>query len=418
LHFLCAGESNVAAISKLVRGDTQMVDGGHLPPESSNSSRLETVGRLASGIAHDFANILTLISGYTEILLARTESGGGGRAELEEIRRASNRAATLIAQLLQFAGKQTAKPKPIDLNALVADVEAMLRPIIGERVEVRLNLAAGRRQVLADPIEMDQVVMNLLLNARDAMPGGGRITVETMDGVLDDAEASTLEMAAGACVKLRISDTGQGIDPAVMPHLFDPFFTTKPAGKGAGLGLNTVRQLVRRRGGAVWATSEPGEGAAFHVCLPAVRDACETTDETRDGQPPKRGSETVLVVEDEEGVRRLLTQVLRMRGYQVLEAADGEQALDLFREDGARIQLVLTDVIMPRMGGAELAERLRALRPGLPLILMSGYPDTQISTAGVLRASRWFLRKPLTPHALASAVREALDSPSRPFNPR
>ena len=407
----------MAAIPKSVRGEMQASDGAPFVPESNNGSRLETVGRLASGIAHDFANILTLISGYTEILLGRTDAGGASPVELEEIRRASNRGATLIGQLLQFARNHTAKPKPIALNTLVTDVERMLRPIIGETIEVRVNLAPGPCQVLADPVEMDQVVMNLLLNARDAMPAGGNITIETVEGLLNDVAASALEMTAGPCVTLQIADTGPGIDRKVMPHLFDPFFTTKPMGKGSGLGLSTVRQIVRRRGGAVWASSEPGAGARFHVCLPRLRDACEIVDAKPDRRPAERGVETVLVVEDEESVRRLLTQVLRMRGYQVLEAADGEQALALFRES-AGIQLVLTDVIMPKMGGPELADRLFALRPELPLVFMSGYPDAQLSGTGAFPAVRRFLRKPLTPEALASAVREALDSPSRPFDPQ
>lgn len=407
----------MAAIPKVVRSDMQPIDGAQIASDSNRASRLETVGRLASGIAHDFANILTLISGYTEILLGRADAAGTGRGELEEIRRASNRGATLIAQLLQFTRDETAKPKPIALNALVTDMERMLRPIIGETIEVRLNLAPGPCQVLADPVEIDQVVMNLLLNARDAMPAGGIIVIETVEGMLDEAAASALEMAAGPCATLRVADTGQGIDAAVMPHLFDPFFTTKPLGKGAGLGLSTVRQIVRRRGGAVWASSDPGAGSIFHVCLPRVYDPGGIVDTKPDRRASPRGAETVLVVEDEESVRRLLSQILRMRGYQVLEAADGEQALALFREGGAGIQLVLTDVIMPKMGGSELAARLLALRPDLPLVFMSGYPDAQFSGIDPRSAGRRFLRKPLMPDALASAIREVLDSTSRPFNP-
>ena len=216
------------------------------------------------------------------------------------------------------------------------------------------------------------------MRATPCLPGEV-ITIETVEGVLDDAAASALEMAAGPCATLRIADTGQGIDAAVMPHLFDPFFTTKPLGKGAGLGLSTVRQIVRRRGGAVWASSEPGAGAIFHVCLPRVyASRAESSIPSPIAAPPQRGVETVLVVEDEESVRRLLSAGAAMRGYQVLEAADGEQALALFREDGAGIQLVLTDVIMPKMGGSELAARLFALRPDLPLVFMSGYPDAPI----------------------------------------
>jgi nitrogen-specific signal transduction histidine kinase/CheY-like chemotaxis protein len=391
-------------------------------PEASQTSRLETIGRLASGVAHDFANILTLISGYAQILLERANShpdgGALGQAELEEIRRASDRGATLISQLLHFARTHTAEPKPIALNAVVTDVERMLRPIIGETIEVRVNLASGLGKVLADPIAMDQVVMNLLLNARDAMPAGGTISIVTEDGELDAGMATALQMTAGPCVTLRIADTGQGIDEATMVRLFDPFFTTKPMGKGSGLGLSTVRQIVRRCGGAVWATSEFGLGATFHVCLPRMSDIPVAPDAKPDRRPSACGNEIVLVVEDEEGVRRLLTQVLSMRGYRVLEAADGEQALQIFAERGEEIGLVLTDVIMPKIGGAELAQRLLALRPELRLVFMSGYPDDQLSGAVRFPAGRRFLRKPLLPEALSTAVREALDSPPRPFDPQ
>ncbi len=410
----------MAAISNLVRldGSQDVVPDAVQPPaQTGQASKLETVGRLASGVAHDFANILTLIAGYTEILIERTGEGSG-RAELEEIRRASRRGATLIAQLLSFARTQTSDPKAIAMNTLVTEVERMLRPIIGETVEVRMQLAPGLGNVLADAVQMDQVVMNLLLNARDAMPGGGTISIESHESELDDAAAASLEMAAGPCVMLSFADTGCGIDNDTMLRLFEPFFTTKPMGRGAGLGLSTVRQIARRWGGAVWATSVPGAGATFHICLPRIREGEEIREVKAELPDATRGSEIVLIVEDEEAVRRLLTQVLSMRGYRVLEASDGEEALALFGQRGRDIELVVTDVVMPKMSGAELAQRLVELRPELPLVFMSGYPDDHLSGVGALPAGQRFLRKPLTPDALASTVREALDSRSRPFNPR
>jgi two-component system, cell cycle sensor histidine kinase and response regulator CckA len=280
---------------------------------------------------------------------------------------------------------------------------------------VRLQLDSGLCNVLADPVEMDQVVMNLLLNARDAMPDGGVITIETENGDVDAATAQSLQMEAGPCVTMRCIDTGKGIDPDAMQHLFEPFFTTKPLGNGVGLGLSTVQQIVRRCGGAVWASSAPGAGAVFHVCLPRLCEAPAFREPVSVMPSASSGNEIVLVVEDEASVRRLLTQVLRLRGYQVIEASDGEEALAVFRERGSEIQLVLTDVIMPKMDGGELAQRLLELRPELHLLFMSGYPDSQISGLSAVPGRR-FLRKPLTPDALARAVREALDSEPRPFN--
>jgi nitrogen-specific signal transduction histidine kinase/ActR/RegA family two-component response regulator len=407
---------NAAAFSNPAKREEAQAASETPHPEATHSSRLETVGRLASGVAHDFANILTLISGYTEILLDKNP-GVEGRSELEEIRRASRRGATLIAQLLGFARTHTPEPKPLALNTVVTEVERMLRPVIGETIEVKLKLDPSLGKVLADPVELDQLVMNLLLNARDAMPGGGSITVETENSELDPATASSIEMEPGACVMVRFADTGQGIDPEAMQRLFEPFFTTKPLGKGAGLGLSTVRQIVRRRGGAVWAASSPGAGAVFHVCLPRVCAMPELGEPVAAVASSVQGSESVLVVEDENSVRRLLTQILRMRGYQVIEASNGEQALEVFRERGDEIQLVLTDVIMPKMGGGELAQKLLAIRPDLRLVFMSGYPDSQLSGLAELSGCG-FLRKPLTPDALSRAVREALDSAPIPFDPQ
>ncbi len=387
-------------------------------PESSQAAKLETIGRLTSGVAHDFANILTLISGYTEILLERSAAAAAACTELEEIRRAANRGATLVAQLLGFARTHTVAPKALSLNAVVTDIERMLRPLIGEGIQVRLDLDPEGGKVLADSVQMDQVFMNILLNARDAMPAGGFISIMTRNGEIDANAAALHEMTPGQVVTICISDTGPGIDPSAMPYLFEPFFTTKSKGKGSGLGLSTVREIVRGCGGSVWASSGADSGAAFHICLPRIPPVTEVRETAVGPKPSARGTEVVLVVEDENSVRRLLTQVLRMRGYQVLEACDGEEALALFGEQGDAIQLVLTDVIMPKMGGPDLADRLLAIRPDLPLIFVSGYPDDRLAGAGALPPGVRFLRKPVLPEALACAVRETLDSASRPFNPQ
>lgn len=394
------------------------------PPEPGHTSRLETVGRLASGVAHDFANILTLISGYTQILLERSGQASPNRVELEEISRASSRGAALIGQLLSFARAHKAEPKPLAVNSVVTEIERMLRPIIGETIAVKLHLDPAVGKVLADPVELDQVIMNLLLNARDAMPQGGSIDIETERTELDAATALALKMSPGPCVSVRVADTGDGIAPENMGRLFEPFFTTKEMGKGAGLGLHTVRQIVQSCAGSVWATSEAGQGAVFHVCLPlqcppVLRGPADGGEPTALlGNSPRGSAEIVLVVEDEESVRRLLTQVLRLRGYRVLEACDGQEAIEILENGGHDVQLVLTDVIMPKIGGAELARRLKAMRPDLQLIFMSGYPDDQISRTAGLPAGRRFLRKPITPDVLSRSVREALDSQRLPFNPQ
>ncbi len=406
----------MASVSSGVQQDPKQDD--TIGPDQGQASKLETVGRLASGVAHDFANILTLISGYTDLLLERGGVSGGGNTELEEIRRAAHRGSTLVAQLLGFTRAQSVEPKALSINAVVTDVERMLRPLIGEGIQVKLDLGPDAGKVLADPVQLDQVLMNVLLNARDAMPGGGTISITTRNTELDATTAPIYEMAAGQTITLTISDTGQGIEPGAMLHLFEPFFTTKPMGKGVGLGLSTVRQIVHGCGGAVWATSGRGGGATFHVCLPRINPALEIRDAGPERHSSSQGSEIVLIVEDEESVRRLLTHVLRNRGYRVLEACDGEEALTRFHEHADEIELVLTDVVMPNLGGPDLAQRLLEIRPDLPLIFMSGYPDDRLGGAGSLPPGRRFLRKPLMPEALASAVRETLDSVSRPFNPQ
>lgn len=386
--------------------------------EGRQAGKMEVVGRLVGGVAHDFANLVTLIGGYGEILLNRIGDADPLRPELEEIRRAANRGARLTTQLLGFARSQAVQPKALDLNTVVEDMRRMLRPIIEEHVELQTTLNPSLDRVLADPGQMEQVVMNLILNARDAMPKGGRIRVETYNCDLDEETARQHGMASGRAVMLTISDTGHGMESGILERVFEPFFTTKEKGKGTGLGLSTVRAIIQESHGDIWVRSIPGAGTTFFVCLPRAQQPFDKPEKPVAIQTPTAGGETVLVVEDEEGVRRLLTHVLRRRGYQVLEAADGDEALRLFAERGDGIHLVLTDMVMPKMSGRELGQRLQTLRPDIRLMFMSGYTNDVLVRTGALGPGMSFLQKPLRPDTLAAKVREALDTPGRPFNPR
>jgi two-component system, cell cycle sensor histidine kinase and response regulator CckA len=386
------------------------------------SEKMATVGRLLGGVVHDFANLLTLISGYSEILLNRVSKDDRVRDELDEIRKAANRGARLTGQLLGFTRGRTAQPTVLDLNEIVSGMVRMLRPIIGEHLNVDTQCAPDLGKTMADAGQMEQVLMNLVLNARDAMPQGGTITIETCNTEISKSEAEARGVPAGPYIMLTVSDTGYGIEPAMVDRLWDPFFTTKPEGKGTGLGLNTVRKIIRENRGAVWVESLVGAGTTFFVCLPGVAAASPSVRADALALPvvpplDKAGSERVLIVEDEEGVRRLLRHVLESRGYEVLEAADGEQALRVYREWGGRIQLVLTDMVMPRMGGRELAARLSELVPDVKIVFMSGYTDDVLLRTGELGRGMPFLQKPLRPEVLAAKVREALDSPTHPFSP-
>jgi two-component system, cell cycle sensor histidine kinase and response regulator CckA len=379
------------------------------------SHKMETVGRLVGGVAHDFANLLTMISGYCDLLQSRIAESN---PDLDEIRKAANRGSQLTSQLLAFTRGQTLQPKALDLNAVVTDLQRMLRPIIGEYVELEAALSPGLHRILADPGQIDQVLVNLILNARDAMPGGGRITVETSNTKLPEDEALSHGMKAGACVLLSVKDNGHGMGPETLRRIFQPFFTTKEKGKGTGLGLNTVRRIVQHSGGDIWARSAPGEGAVFTICLPSAAEPGESGQPASTALRPDEGKETILLVEDDEGVRRLIGHVLTRRGYRVLEAESGESALRVFEGSQINIDLVLTDIVMPRMSGSELAERLLERRPGLKIVFMSGYTDDVLLRTGSLRPGMSFLQKPLRPEVLASKLRETLDSPSKPFDPK
>jgi two-component system, cell cycle sensor histidine kinase and response regulator CckA len=402
----------------------QRIEAPAKPNKPAESEKMETVGRLLGGVVHDFANLLTLISGYSEILLNRAGDRDSLRDELEEIRKAANRGARLTGQLLSFARGQTAQSTLLDLNEIAAGIIRMLRPIIGEHLGIDTLLAQDLGKIVADPGQIEQVLMNLVLNARDAMPQRGKIVVETRNFEVGAQTAKSHGITPGRYVMLSVSDTGHGIEPGVVDRLWEPLFTTKPEGKGTGLGLSTVRKIIQENRGAVWVRTAVGRGTTFFVCLPEAQPASSLkpcVDSFVLPCPPavtaKAGTETVLIVEDEDGVRRLLRHVLESRGYKCLEAIDGEDALRIYQNAG-QIHLVVTDMIMPHMGGRELAGRLLALDPRVRIVFMSGYTDDVLIRTGELGRGMPFLQKPLRPEALVARVREALDSPSRPFNPR
>ena len=387
---------------------------GSGPPDNQEeilqSRKMEAVGRLASGLAHDFANLLTLISGYSEIVLSRLAVNDPLRMDVDEIKSAANRGSGLTRQLLEFSRRRPVEPQAIDLNALVADMQKMLGRMIGEQIELSTVLSADLGRVMADRGQLEQVVMNLAINARDAMPLGGRISIRTANFDLDAGhERAERGLEAGPYVMLKVEDTGHGMDDDTLSHLFEPFFTTKTSGKGTGLGLATIYGIVKQGRGDVWADSRPAQGTTFTVLLPRV-DAAPAAAPDKPARAAGFGTETILLVEDEEGVRRLLHHILGKQGYTVLEAGNGYEALEVFERNQDRVDLLLTDIVMPRMSGRELADRLLKRVPRLKIIFISGYTDEAVLGTGGLNPGALFLQKPLRPEVLSARVREMLDS--------
>jgi CheY-like chemotaxis protein len=373
---------------------------------------MEAIGLLAGGIAHDFNNLLTAIRGYSDLLLHRLDGRSEMRREVEEIRKAGERAASLTRQLLAFSRKQVLQPKVLDLNAVVAGMDNMLQRLIGEDIDLVAVLRPGLWNVLADPGQLEQVIMNLVVNARDAMPRGGKVTIETANVELDDSYVRQhAAVSPGPYVMLAISDTGKGMDEETKNRLFEPFYTTKEKGKGTGLGLSTVYGIVKQSGGYIWAYSDIGKGTAFKVYFPRFGGADAETGKEGASVSSPQGRETVLVVEDEEAVLALIRDILEGSGYTVLTASDGEEAQTVGRGHGAPIHLIVTDVVMPKMGGREAAESLAPHLPGVKVLYMSGYTNEAIVRHGVLDPGIPFLEKPFTPDALLRKVRRALDPP-------
>jgi two-component system cell cycle sensor histidine kinase/response regulator CckA len=372
------------------------------------SQKLEAVGRLAGGVAHDFNNVLTAILGSTELLLLDTPPGASHREELDIIRDAAVRAQELIRQLLAFSERQVLNPVVLDLNRLVKNVNKMLRRLIGEDIALVTTLAPDLGAVRADPGQIEQVLVNLAVNARDAMPQGGQLAIATQH--VDIANGSVAgPVPPGRYVLLRVTDTGVGMDHETQLRVFDPFFTTKPRGKGSGLGLATVHGIVRQSGGAITVESAPGAGATFRIYLPRVTAPLDPVAASAVVTAPARGSETVLLAEDEELVRIMARKVLEQAGYRVLATAGGAEALTIAAGHDGPIHLLLTDVVMPEMSGRELMRRLIARRPEVRVLYMSGYADEAIAQHGVLDPGTAFMQKPFTPGALARRVREVLD---------
>jgi PAS domain S-box-containing protein len=391
-----------------------------LEDQLRQAQKMEAVGTLAGGIAHDFNNLLTVICGYTELHLEQLEEGNPLRRDLEVVKMASDRATALTRQLLAFSRRQVLQPQVLNLNSVISEMEKMLRRLIREDIEFLTRLDPDVAHVLADPGQVEQVLMNLVVNARDAMPQGGRLLIETANAVLDDSyPRSHMGASKGPHVMLAVSDTGCGMDDGTKERAFEPFFTTKPQGEGTGLGLSTVYGIVKQSGGNIYAYSEPGSGTSIKVYLPQVLDSVVSTHE-RDAQAsPPSGTETVLLVEDEDMVRVLAKRILEGCGYVVLDAPNGADALDVAEDHKGTIDLVLTDVTMPRMGGFELVKELLSVRPRIHSIYMSGYTDQGLTRQHELDPSFTFLQKPFTPASLARQVRKTLDEPyaGRPASP-
>jgi PAS domain S-box-containing protein len=379
-----------------------------------HAQRLDSVGRLAGGVAHDFNNLLTAVLGYADLLEMRLPDAA--TAEIGEIRSAAQRAAALTRQLLAFSRKQVLQPAALDLNEVLTAMNGLLRRLIPESVTLDLRPAAGLGTVWADRGQIEQVLMNLVINAKDAMKDGGTVTIETANAELDASYASRhQEVVPGPHVMFCVSDTGSGMDAATQAKLFEPFFTTKPCGKGTGLGLATCHGIVKQSGGHIWVYSEPGHGSTFKVYLPRVAASPSTGSPVGPETRSPRGSETILLVEDDDGVRRVLVTGLRSFGYTVIEAMGAAQAESIVDAQGAAIRLLVTDVVMRERNGRELADSIHRRLPGLPVIFISGYTENAIVHHGVLTPGIDFLEKPLVPATLAKKVREVLDRPeSRP----
>jgi signal transduction histidine kinase/DNA-binding response OmpR family regulator len=398
-------EEMLERVGKLITGHKRLEE------ELRQSQKMEAVGQLAGGIAHDFNNVLNVIIGYSKLLLENTTPDSQTYDRIEEIRKAADRAAILTQQLLAFSRKQVLQPRIINLGDTLRDIDHMLRRMIGEHIEVAATLDPHLAQVQIDPIQVQQLLMNLVVNSRDAMPQGGKLIFELSNQEMDDSAGRLHNIPAGRYVMLSVSDSGTGMTPEVRRHVFEPFFTTKGVGQGTGLGLATVYGIVRQSGGHIWLYSEPGIGTTFKIFFPRVDDP---KDRASNQSQPKvgRGHETILLVEDDKSLRTLAQQVLIAAGYNVLPTEDGNAALRMSEQHQGPIHLLLTDVVMPRMGGKEIATRLAGLRPQMKVLFMSGYTGNALAQQGTLDETVGFIQKPWTPEGLCQKIRAALSVPS------
>jgi len=382
-----------------------------LEEQLRQSQKIEAIGRLAGGIAHDFNNLLTVIKGYAQLSLLDLKENNPLWENIQQIQKATQRATDLTRQLLAFSRRQILDPKVLDLNSLLRDTEKMLRRMIGEDIELVALLSEDLGRVKIDPGQIEQVIFNLAVNARDAMPSGGKLTIETANAESDEGYAHThVGVIPGHYVRLSVSDTGVGMSREVQEKAFDPFFTTKEKGKGTGLGLSTVHGIVTQSGGKIWVYSEPGHGTTFKIYFPTIEGELDNLNGKNETDSSPGGTETVLLVEDDPSVRDLANRLLKQPGYRVLEAATGEEALRLVQEKtGEKIHLLFTDVVLPQMGGKELADQLKIFRPDLKVLYTSGYTDYAIVHHGVLDSGTHFLQKPFSLKTLSQKVREVLD---------
>ncbi len=381
-----------------------------LEEQLRQAQKMESIGRLAGGVAHDFNNQLTVIQIYSDLIRERMASGDPLIPKVEQIRQAGERASGLTRQLLAFSRKQMLQPVVLNLNELVSNLKKMLGRLIGEDITFSAVLQPNLWSVKADPGQIEQVIMNLVVNARDAMPTGGMLTIETSNFIFDEWITNThLDAPVGPCVILAVSDTGHGMDEETQKQIFEPFFTTKQPGQGTGLGLATVHGIIKQSGGSIFVYSEPDQGTTFKVCLPANENVAEQKDDTSLAAILQEGQETILLVEDEDALRELVRMTLEELGYTVLEAGNAGQALGLVEQYQASIDLLLTDVVMPNMSGRELAQELVTQRQGLKILFMSGYMDDAVVRHGLLTAEVNFLPKPFSRTVLAAKVREALE---------
>ncbi|HEY5995469.1 MAG TPA: PAS domain-containing protein, partial [Candidatus Deferrimicrobiaceae bacterium] len=397
---------------------TDLTDRKRLEEQLLQSQKMDAVGRLAGGVAHDFNNLLTAILGYCELLLAKLDPHDPVRHDVEEINKAGERAASLTGQLLAFSRRQMLQPKVLNLNDVVRSMDKMLQRLIGEDVELETRTQAGIPNVKIDPGQLGQVLVNLAVNARDAMPGGGRLIIETSSPGAAELAAITearLDFPLPA-VLVSVSDTGIGMDEATRERIFEPFFTTKAKGKGTGLGLSTTYGIVHQSGGQILVESSPGNGSTFRLFFPAVPESAGPIEAAPAVEEPPAGDGTILVVEDEESVRRLVRETLERAGYRVLVAADGEEGLDVSSRFPGEIPIVLSDIVMPRMGGFEMVDRLESVRPGIRVVLMSGYSAESVTHQGSMGKGRLYIQKPFRPDALIRTIREAMggESPGPP----
>ncbi len=395
-----------------------ITDRKKLEEQLRQAQKMEAIGNLAGGIAHDFNNLMTVVTGYSQFVLNKVADESPLRADIEEIKKAGQRAASLTRQLLAFSRRQVLSPELVSLGDVVSNIKEMLKRLIGETIELVVTSGTDLRRVKADPGQIEQIIMNLALNARDAMPDGGKLLIETDNIDLDATYCGQWsDVRPGPHVVLAVSDTGTGMDAETQQHIFEPFFTTKELGRGTGLGLSMVYGIVQQSGGSVRVYSEPGCGATFRILLPEAKEDAALHKPQKSPDRTQPGFETVLIAEDEDMVRTLTRRILESHGYRVLEARNGKEALEIAERHVGPLHLLLTDVVMPKMSGKELAQHLQKSRPETKVLYMSGYSENLVSHQGILDAGVALIEKPFAEESLLQRVRAILDGcPSTRFD--